>query len=62
MPTFYEDYLQCFEENCIYEIKKKLKDLIKKMEQHYEVKFNFDDKYLDYPHFKETGEYSELRF
>ena len=32
------------------------------MEEHYGVKFNFDDKYLDYPLFKETGEYRELRF
>ena len=62
VPTFYENYLQCFEENSIYAIKEKLKDLIKKMEEHYEVKFNFDDKYLDYPHFKESGEYGELRF
>ena len=62
VPTFYEDYLQCFEEKDIYYIKKKLKDLIKKMEEHYGVKFNFDDKYLDYPLFKETGEYRELRF
>ena len=62
VPTFYEDYLQCFEEQDIYYIKLKLKDLIKKMEEHYGVKFNFDDKYLDYPLFKETGEYRELRF
>ena len=32
------------------------------MEKHYGVKFNFDDSFLDYPHFKEEGKYSELRF
>ena len=43
-PKFYEDYLQCFEEYNIDNIKNKLKNLIKKIEEHYEVKFNFNDK------------------
>ena len=59
-PIFYEDYLQCFDEKYI--IKDKIGDLIKKMENHYDVKFNFDDKYLDYPNFKNDGKYNELSF
>ena len=58
-PKFYEEYIQCFEEN---NIKIQLKNLIKKMEEHYGVKFNFDDSFLDYPNFKEEGVYSEMRF
>ena len=58
-PKFYEEYLQCFEG---YSIKKELKHLIEKMENHYEVNFNFDDSFFDYPLFKEVGEYNELRF
>ncbi len=58
-PKFYEEYLQCFEG---YDPKYELEGLIKKMEKHYGVKFNFDDSFLDYPHFKEEGKYSELRF
>ena len=61
-PKFYEDYLQCFEVGDIYDIKNKIKDLIKRIEEHYEVKFNFDAKFLDYPHFKEDGKYNELEF
>ena len=58
-PKFYEEYLQCFEG---YDQKYELEGLIKKMEKHYEVKFNFDESFLDYPYFKKEGEYSELRF
>ena len=32
------------------------------MENHYGVKFNFDDKYLDFPHFKNDGKYNDLQF
>jgi len=59
-PLFYEEYLQCFNEK--YFIKNKLESLIDKMEEHYKVKFNFDDKYLDYPQFKYDGNYSDLSF
>ena len=59
-PKFYEDYLQCFgEEN--YE-KVRIRELIKKIENHYKVKFKFDNNYLYYPHFKTDGKYGELRF
>ena len=57
---FYEIYLECFDEEK--NIKTKIKDLIKKVEKHYGVKFNFDNKFLDYPHFKKEGKYVDLRF
>ena len=57
---FYEEYLKCFEEQ--YSIKGNLESLKDKMEKHYEVKFNFDDKFLEYPQFKDGGNYSDLSF
>ena len=59
-PKFYEEYLQCFDEK--YNMKTKILSLIDKMERHYDVKFNFDDNFLYYPHFKESGKYSDLSF
>ena len=61
-PKFYEEYLRSFEEYGEYNVKYKIKKLIGRIEKHYKVKFNFDDKFLDYPLFKEEGKYSELRF
>ena len=59
-PKFYEDYLQCFDDN--YCIEDDIKSLIEKVEKHYNVKFNFDDNFLKYPLFKESGKYSDLEF
>ena len=59
-PKFYEEYLQCFEDK--YQIEYNIQSLIEKMEKHYEVRFNFDDKYLYFPHFKEDGKYNDLQF
>ena len=59
-PKFYEDYLQCFDDN--WGIKRNIKSLIEKVEKHYNVKFNFDDNFLKYPLFKESGNYSDLEF
>ena len=36
--------------------------LIKKIEKFYNVKFNFDNKYLDYDLYESEGKYSELSF
>ena len=55
-PKFYEEYLNSFENEY------RIKDLIERMEKHYEVKFNFDDKYLYFPKFKENGKYGEMQF
>mgnify|MGYP002624713261 CR=1 FL=1 len=62
-PKFYEDYLRCFEEGEKENvIKAKIESLISKMENHYNVKFNFDKNFLYYRYFKEEGNYNELRF
>ena len=59
-PKFYEEYLECF--NDIYNINEKIKSLIAKLENHYDVKFNFNDRFLDFPYYKEGGKYSDLTF
>ena len=62
-PKFYEEYLQCFDDDEEEEkIKNKIQNLIEKLGTHYKVKFNFNDKYLDYPLFLKEGKYSELKF
>ena len=53
---FYEEYLESFTD------KFKMDQLIKKIEKFYNVEFNFDDKYLDYPLYKSEGKYSDLSF
>ena len=58
-PKFYEEYLQCFEGN---EIKSNIRKLVEKLEKYYNVKFNFDDDFLEYPHFKEDGKYMDFSF
>ena len=59
-PKFYEEYLECFEDKD--GLKENVKTLIGKMEKHYNVEFNFDDNFLNYPKFKEGGKYSDLKF
>ena len=59
-PKFYEEYLECFDNKHI--IENRIETLIKKMEKHYNVKFSFDDNYLNYPLFKKDGKYGDLRF
>ena len=58
-PKFYEEYLECFND---YEMEYRIKGLVKKIEEHYQVKFNFDDDFLKYPNFKNDGTYQDLRF
>ena len=60
-PNFYEDYLNCFNDE-IYSKKEKILELKQIIENHYNVQFNFDDKFLDYPKFKDGGNFSELIF
>ena len=59
-PKFYEEYLQCFDEEG--PVKDNIESLIEKMEKYYQVKFNFDETFLDYPQFKKDGKYSDLTF
>ena len=58
-PKFYEDYLDCFNGD---DIKGNLENLIIKIEAHYNVKFNFDDEFLNFPLYKESGQFSDLTF
>ena len=60
-PKFYEDYLRCFSDE-YYSKKEKIMELKSTIENHYKIQFNFDDKFLDYPLFKEEGKYGDLKF
>ena len=60
-PNFYEEYLNCFNDE-FYNKKDKILELKETIENHYKVKFNFDDKFLDYPKYKDGGSFSELTF
>ena len=60
---FYEYYLEIFEDSIdIDEIELGIISLKEEMEKHYGVNFNFDDNFLDYPNFKENGQYTDLTF
>ena len=59
-PNFYEEYLEIFDKG--FDVKDNIKNLIKKIEKFYGVKFNFDHNYLTYPLFKNDGKYSDLSF
>ena len=62
-PYFFEKYLKCFSDNFSEdEIKENIINLKKEVEDHYEVNFNFDDSFLEYPHYKSSGHYSDLSF
>ena len=59
-PQFYEEYLHCFDEPS--KIKTNINLLKAKVENHYKVKFNFEEDFLNYPNFKDSGKYSDLTF
>ena len=52
-PEFYEKYLNCFYDKNLKECKQSIIKLKENMEKHYGVKFNFDDKFLDYPYYND---------
>ena len=60
-PNFYEEYLNCFSKEKL-DIQDEIMELKEKIENHYKVKFNFDDKFLYFPYFKDEGKYSDLSF
>ena len=60
-PNFYEEYLNCFSKENL-DIQDEIIELKEKIENHYKVKFNFDDKFLYFPYFKGEGKYSDLSF
>ena len=55
-PNFYEEYLDSFNDI------NKMKELIVKLENYYNVKFNFDNNFLSFPLYKNEGYYSDLSF
>ena len=57
--SFFEKYIQCFEGN---NIKEKILNLKSEMEKFYKVKFNFKNRFLEFPNFKKSGKYSEISF
>ena len=59
--NFYENYLNCFSDE-FYKKKYKILYLKRTIENHYKVQFNFDDKFLYYPKYKDEGSFSELIF
>jgi hypothetical protein len=59
--SFYEEYLKCFSEKC-YDKRSEILKLKTKIENYYNVNFNFDDKFLDFPNYKCEGEFSDLTF
>ena len=40
----------------------KIMELKSSIENHDDIEFNFDDKFLDYPLYKGEGKYSDLKF
>ena len=64
IPKFYEQYLDCFYDKTEDESKTAIKDLKNCIENYYDVKFNFDEKFLDYPYTKNNNykEFKDLRF
>ena len=60
-PNFYEEYLNCFNDK-FYGKKQKILELKQTIENHYKVQFTFDDKFLDYPKYKDSGSFDELIF
>ena len=57
--SFLKEYLNCFSQpNPAYYINQ----LIQKFQYHYKVKFNFDNNYLNFRHYRDSGSYSDLTF
>ena len=59
--AFTEKYLDCFSGD-EKKTKEKIMRLKNEMEKYYNVKFNFNEKFLLYPKFKASGKYSDLTF
>ena len=59
LAQFTQEYLDSFAHPTP---KLKILDLAKKMGQHYEINFNLDANFLDFPNYKDKGHYSDLSF
>ena len=63
LPEFDKEYLKCFNDDCYeYERINKIQILRQKIENKYNVNFNFDENFLYFPKYKHKGKYSELSF
>ena len=60
-PSFYEEYLKCFSDE-VYDKNQEILKLKEKIENHYNVKLNFDNQFLEFPKYKCDGKYSDLTF
>ena len=60
--NFYEEYLNCFFNIDRSETINAINKLREKIENQYEIKFDFDSNFLYFPNFKEDGKFSDLRF
>ena len=62
-PEFYQKYLDCFNHKNEKKVQNELIELKESMENHFGVKFNFDNNFLFYPHFNQkVKKLHELRF
>jgi hypothetical protein len=55
----FQEYIDCFNES---NPENKILDFIKKSENHYKVKFNINNNFLQFPLYKDKGAYSDLTF
>ena len=58
---FYEQYLECFTDD-IETTKKNVLALKNSIEDYYSVKFKIENDFLDFPQFKNDGEFIDLKF
>ena len=56
---YFKEYLDIFSQP---DLQYKIPGLIQKFGNHYKVKFNFDNNYLYFPLYRDSGSYSELTF
>ena len=63
-PKFYDKFLECFNKKYKEECKNSIKQLKNDLEKEYDVKFNFNEKFLDYPYAEDQTltELSDLTF
>ena len=60
--TILERYIKCFNEASNQDIMKGIIDLKNDLEKKYNKKFNFNQDFLNFPLYKDSGKYSELKF
>ena len=56
----FESYIKCFSEDSISDITKRILQLKEQIEKKYNKTFNFTKDFLDFPNYKDNGNYSDL--